>query len=113
MLHFSSRRPLLKLLGMYCTRVQFVEGNDYGRKGYQVSSGLRDHDYLRIDEHGEIIAAYPFSIRPTGHRVELHSIRKSHPLFTVLHHQNTTGTKRCSMIPLIGTPIKLLAYYEE
>lgn len=32
---------------------------------------LHDGDVIRLDEHGRIRAAYPFSGRPTAHRVEI------------------------------------------
>jgi hypothetical protein len=44
---------------------------DSGKTGYKILTALHEHDYVRIDKHGKIIAAYPFSIRPTRHRVKL------------------------------------------
>lgn len=46
---------------------------DSGKTGYEILSALHDHDYIRMDKHRNIIAAYPFSITPTRHRVELQS----------------------------------------
>ncbi|KAK5019263.1 hypothetical protein LTR39_000488 [Cryomyces antarcticus] len=42
-----------------------------GKTGHEMLSALHEHDYVRMDKHGKISAAYPFSIRPTRHRVEL------------------------------------------
>jgi len=44
---------------------------DSGTTGYEILSALHEHDYVRMDKQGKIIAAYPFSIRPTRHSVEL------------------------------------------
>ena len=44
---------------------------DWGTTGYDILSTLHEQDYLRLDDNGEIVVAYPFSVRPTRHRVEL------------------------------------------
>ena len=43
----------------------------FGRTGAQVLAELADHDFLTLDEHGWIAAAYPFSATPTSHTVEI------------------------------------------
>ncbi|MFD9945914.1 alkylmercury lyase family protein [Nonomuraea sp. NPDC059023] len=37
----------------------------------QALTALHEADFLRLDEHGEIRAAYPFSAVPTPHRVQI------------------------------------------
>ncbi|KAK5309427.1 hypothetical protein LTR70_010296 [Exophiala xenobiotica] len=44
---------------------------DSGKMGYDTLCTLHERDYLRLDKDGKIVAAYPFSIRPTHHRIEL------------------------------------------
>lgn len=42
-----------------------------GKKRHEILSALHKDDYARINEHGEIVAAYPFSMNVTRHRVQL------------------------------------------
>ncbi|KAK4938775.1 hypothetical protein LTR66_015066, partial [Elasticomyces elasticus] len=44
---------------------------DSGKTGNGILSALQEHDYVRVDKYGKISVAYPFSIGPTRHRVEL------------------------------------------
>jgi hypothetical protein len=44
---------------------------DSGPTEYEILSALHEHDYVHMNKQGKIIAAYPFSIKPTRHRVEL------------------------------------------
>ncbi|MET9966189.1 organomercurial lyase [Streptomyces sp. NPDC006356] len=43
----------------------------YGRTATDVLADLVADDFLTLDEHGRIRAAYPFSAVPTGHRLRL------------------------------------------
>ncbi|MGW1884941.1 organomercurial lyase [Streptomyces sp. NPDC001970] len=45
----------------------------HGRGAAEVLADLAVEDFLTLDDHGRIRAAYPFSAVPTGHRVRLAS----------------------------------------
>jgi mercuric reductase len=35
------------------------------------ATALAQHDLVVVDEHGFVVGAYPFTLRPTGHRLEM------------------------------------------
>ncbi|KAK5074558.1 hypothetical protein LTR70_010154 [Exophiala xenobiotica] len=52
------------------TIIEDIAG-ELSKTSYEILCEMHKRDYVRVDKSGSIIAAYPFSIRPTRHRVEL------------------------------------------
>jgi hypothetical protein len=73
---------------------------------------LHEHDVLRLDENGAIVAAYPFSGRTTAHRVDIHDGPTVHAMCAVdalgIAEMLGRDTTVRSTDPATGQPISVI-----
>jgi hypothetical protein len=81
----------------------------HGGSARQVLNRLHAADFLRLDEAGNIQAAYPFSATPTGHRVQITGGPQVYAMCAIdalgIAPMLGAGVIIFSADPLTGTPI--------